>query len=223
VFAGEEMKQRVERNPSESVKGGILAMTQDIPMKGKRRAPGKSEGFRSRALHNLTIKRQEVEKVLKLSADKQREYEELGTADALIEDIDHAEREISAHRHYSILERKNKELKRIDLLIRKLLEDEEFGLCEECGRPIPEERLLIVPEAVYCVPCQRGLEKRWDMRGDLAVTFDSSSLRKNGPRLGQRQGFSDEESFTFDSDVEEISLMDLGEIDLEEPKGEKEI
>ncbi len=217
------MKQRVETSPSKSVKSGILAMTEGVPLKGNRRGTGKGEGIRSRSLHNLTIKRQEVEKVLKLLTDKQKEYEELGSVNALIEDVDHAEREISAHRHYSILERKNKELKRIDLLIRKLLEDEEFGLCEECGRPIPEERLLIVPEAVCCVPCQKGLEKWGHMRGDLVQTPDSPSLRKNVPRLGHRQSFNDEENFTLDSDMEEISLMDLGEIDLGEPKGEKEI
>lgn len=217
------MKQRIETSPSKSFKGRILAMAQGIPVKGKKRAAGKSEGFRSRALHNLTIKRQEVEKVLKLLTDKQREYEELGSVNDLKEDADHAEREISAHRHYSILERKNKELKRIDLLIRKLLEDEEFGRCQECGRPIPEERLLVLPEAVCCVPCQRELEKWGYMRGNPAETSDSSSLRKNGPRLGQGQQFNDEESFTLDSDMEEASLMDLGEIDLEESKGEKEI
>jgi RNA polymerase-binding transcription factor DksA len=217
------MKQRVEASPSKLAKGGILAMTQGVLRKGKRRAAGKSEGFRSRALHNLTIKRQEVEKVLKLLTDKQREYEEQGSVHALIEDADHAEREISAHRHYSILERKNKELKRIDLLIRKLLEDEEFGRCQECGRPIPEERLLVVPEAVCCVPCQRELEKWGHMRGDPAQTSDSPSLRKDVPRLGQRQDFNVEGSFTLDSDMEEISLMDLGEIDLEESKGEEEI
>ena len=217
------MKQRVQTSPSKSAKGGILAMIQGLPVRGKRRAVGKGDGFRSRSLHNLMIIRQEVEKVLKQLTDRQREYEELGSADALIEDADHAEREISAHRHYSILERKNKELKRIDLLIRKLLEDEEFGRCEECGRPIPEERLLVVPEAVCCVSCQRELEKWGDMRGDPAEPSDSSPLRKNGSRLGQRQAFNDEEIFTLDSDMEQISLMDLGEIDLEESKGEKEI
>jgi hypothetical protein len=140
----------------------------------------------------------------------------------LIEDVDQAEREISAHRHYSILERKHQELKKIDLLIRRLLEDDRFGRCEKCGRQIPEERLLIVPEAVCCVPCQRELEK-WDMKGSIAGRPNSSSQRKNNSGWGHnRQDDDDEKSFTIDSDIEQISLMDFGEIDFEESnKGEK--
>ena len=38
-------------------------------------------------------------------------------------------------------------------------EEGEFGRCEECGKPIPEERLMVIPEATLCVPCQRELEE----------------------------------------------------------------
>ena len=30
----------------------------------------------------------------------------------------------------------------------------EFGICEECGEPIPRGRLLAVPEARLCVSCK---------------------------------------------------------------------
>ena len=58
--------------------------------------------------------------------------------------------------------------------IRKIAEDEEFGRCEECGKRIPDERLLIVPEATRCVPCQREMEK-WDSRVALLEMAHSSS------------------------------------------------
>ena len=33
-----------------------------------------------------------------------------------------------------------------------------YGLCQECGREIPPERLEARPEATLCVDCQRRLE-----------------------------------------------------------------
>lgn len=33
-----------------------------------------------------------------------------------------------------------------------------YGLCEDCHRPIPAERLEVRPEATRCVECQRGHE-----------------------------------------------------------------
>jgi RNA polymerase-binding protein DksA len=34
-----------------------------------------------------------------------------------------------------------------------------YGVCQECGRPIPAERLEARPEATLCVDCQRRLEQ----------------------------------------------------------------
>ncbi len=33
-----------------------------------------------------------------------------------------------------------------------------YGVCQECGRSIPPERLAARPEATLCVDCQRRLE-----------------------------------------------------------------
>lgn len=33
-----------------------------------------------------------------------------------------------------------------------------YGICQECGRAIPAERLKARPEATLCVDCQRRLE-----------------------------------------------------------------
>lgn len=38
------------------------------------------------------------------------------------------------------------------------LDNEDYGECEECGEPIGEGRLRILPTALYCVECKEGLE-----------------------------------------------------------------
>src|SRR4051794_13597007 len=35
-----------------------------------------------------------------------------------------------------------------------------YGICANCGRPIPKERLEARPEAIYCIDCQRLMEGR---------------------------------------------------------------
>jgi DnaK suppressor protein len=34
-----------------------------------------------------------------------------------------------------------------------MIDDPDFGLCAECGEPIPFKRLMIIPEAILCVGC----------------------------------------------------------------------
>jgi DnaK suppressor protein len=37
--------------------------------------------------------------------------------------------------------------------------DGQYGVCSECGAPIPSKRLLAVPDATTCVACQEQLER----------------------------------------------------------------
>ncbi len=41
---------------------------------------------------------------------------------------------------------------------RKRLAEGTYGICEDCGKPIPEARLKAMPEATRCVECQRRSE-----------------------------------------------------------------
>ena len=50
-------------------------------------------------------------------------------------------------------------LYRIDDALRRLYDDpESFGRCRNCGKPIPAERLEVVPESDLCADCQRAAE-----------------------------------------------------------------
>ncbi|MDH5764249.1 MAG: TraR/DksA C4-type zinc finger protein [Nitrospinota bacterium] len=43
-------------------------------------------------------------------------------------------------------------LSRLETALDKV-DQPDFGLCQNCGYPIPHGRILLVPEATRCVPC----------------------------------------------------------------------
>ena len=43
--------------------------------------------------------------------------------------------------------------------LRKQVNDNDSGTCEECESPIPKARLRVVPNAKYCVSCQEQHDK----------------------------------------------------------------
>ena len=49
------------------------------------------------------------------------------------------------------------------------VENGDYGNCAECGEPINEKRLLLMPFALLCVHCQSEIEKQARMRGQLAA------------------------------------------------------
>ena len=49
------------------------------------------------------------------------------------------------------------EISDIDEALRRL-HDGTYGLCEDCGRPLPLERLRAIPYARLCIPCKRSEE-----------------------------------------------------------------
>lgn len=47
----------------------------------------------------------------------------------------------------------------IDDALRKIEEDR-FGVCDVCGKPISKKRLVAVPYAPFCIKCQSEEEKK---------------------------------------------------------------
>jgi DnaK suppressor protein len=45
------------------------------------------------------------------------------------------------------------ELARV-LAAQRRLDDGSYGFCAECGEPVAEQRLLAMPQALYCTACQ---------------------------------------------------------------------
>ena len=162
-------------------------------------------------LQKLTEKKGEFERALQRLMDNQKEYQQHLEGESSMDESDQAVREISVSNNYSLIERKARELKKIDRLIRQVLADAHFGMCEECGKTIPPERLLIVPEATLCVACQRELEKM----DSLKRVSRQNSIRLRMPPLEDLE--SENELPMLDNDIIDSDLKITPLVELEHP------
>jgi DnaK suppressor protein len=176
-----------------------------------------SEILNSKFYKNLLVKKQEVEEIINGLLDSQKEDITNTSLDNYIEDFDRADREISAQTFYKLLDRKKKELDKINLLLSRIQTDQDFGLCEECGMRIPEERLLIMPDASLCVPCQKDLEK-FEYRKNLAKNSYSPAQIKKEFQIENVEEYDDEddEGIVIKPDVDHVSFLDMEEIELDD-------
>ena len=130
-------------------------------------------------LRELNLKKEKYELVIQRLRQNQREYNDQLLGDNNMDESDHAQREISVINNYNLIEKNVKELKKVERLIGLVMKESHFGECEECGDPIPLERLLIVPGTTLCVACQRDLEREGKIRGMKSRSL-SSRLHNEG-------------------------------------------
>ena len=50
------------------------------------------------------------------------------------------------------LEASRKKLRRLEYALTQI-ENEDFGYCDQCGNPIPEKRILLMPDVRRCIEC----------------------------------------------------------------------
>ena len=185
--------------------------------------PEKREDFRETFMESLVEKRDELKAALDRLMNSRREYDGQLTAGDFIDEVDDAQREISAYGHYSLIERKNRELQKIEYLIDRVIKEEEaFGLCEECGQPIPRERLMIVPEATFCVACQRELEKL-DQRKAMAAKATSGlgSPTRREVSWETTESPEEDDNLTVEYHLGTVPSVDLEETETETPPPEE--
>ncbi|MBW1801481.1 MAG: TraR/DksA C4-type zinc finger protein [Deltaproteobacteria bacterium] len=177
-----------------------------------------SAGVQSHFLRTLIGKKEDAEKALARLIEREKEKRNQFSADELLDELDHAEQEILANTNAKLIERKIEEIKKIEDLIRRAQNDEEFGLCEECGERIAEDRLIIVPEATRCVPCQRELEQFESRPGGGKSRFSPSKWDK---KLDWEDGGDDNNDggFIVKPAMEYTSFADMEEIELAENPG----
>jgi DnaK suppressor protein len=58
-----------------------------------------------------------------------------------------------------MLEQEQEKVKLLNQALKRLYEGN-YGVCEICGKPIPEERLKVISYARYCISCMEKEEKK---------------------------------------------------------------
>lgn len=76
---------------------------------------------------------------------------------------DLADKTLEGDLRRTLLETEVEELRNIEDALTKM-EEGTYGVCKECGKPIPEGRLKALPFASRCLLCQREVEEQMPPR-----------------------------------------------------------
>ncbi|MDY6879264.1 MAG: TraR/DksA C4-type zinc finger protein [Desulfatiglans sp.] len=100
-----------------------------------------------------------------LVADKKRVIGEFSMPNEPLADLfDQASKESDTGFSLRLKEREGRLIAKIESAMEKL-EIGDYGLCEDCGRNISEERLAARPMATLCIRCKKEQEAREKKRG----------------------------------------------------------
>ncbi|NOX21199.1 MAG: TraR/DksA family transcriptional regulator [Nitrospirae bacterium] len=110
----------------------------------------------------LLEKRQEVLDEAKREIGKFIRGENRQLVETALDDGDWSVADLNEDLNLKKLTSHKETLNKIDEALRKL-EEGTYGICEECGVEIPEERLKIIPFAIYCVDCMERIEQMEEM------------------------------------------------------------
>ena len=162
-------------------------------------------------IHSLKKKKEEVEEVIRrLEEEKKRQRDHSGGG-GCSEEFEHAANEISTQQYYILLEKKYSELNKIEKVLKRLRNDDEYGWCEECGERMDPRRLMAVPDATRCIECQSFYEKSELMK---------AGFTKKIHRITGEFEFKDDDNnydscqFPDDIRLEPLSIEDLEELDI---------
>lgn len=210
------MEKKIKKGKRTKAVMNITHQTKQVP---KDRIIDHEEGetgSRSNFMSKLAARRLELEETLTQLLNSQKEYDSTSTAGDYIDHLDIAQREISSSSLYALIERKNRELRKIDQLMARLLKDKEFGLCEECGKPIRQERLMIMPDATLCISCQRDLEK-WNAGSSLQTKRRARWNGNDEYQWNNQSDLDEEDELLIDMHGAKLSARDGEEFDPETP------
>jgi DnaK suppressor protein len=116
------------------------------------------ETERKERLRRLLIKkREDIVKEAKSEIKKFKTGEKKQIIETVLDDGDLSVVDLSEDISLKQLSTHREMLIKIDTALRKLQEGT-YGICEECGDEISEDRLKILPFAIYCRDCQEKKE-----------------------------------------------------------------
>lgn len=116
---------------------------------------------RKEALQKLRVvliqRRDALRRALEGDLSMLRELHHQRTGDALDAAADTVQDELNSQ----LMEVESRELTAIEEAIGKFSRDQ-YGDCEDCGKPIPLNRLRAIPYASNCIDCRRRAERQGD-------------------------------------------------------------
>lgn len=114
---------------------------------------------RAEAVRKLLIqKREQIVKEAKIEISKYIKGETRQLVDTALDDGDWSVVDLSEDVSLGQLGIHREVMVKIDAALGKLQEGT-YGICEDCGGKISEERLQVLPFAIYCKDCQEKIEQ----------------------------------------------------------------
>jgi DnaK suppressor protein len=153
-------KKTQGKQTAKTLKAGKIPAKTSLPKKPVR---VESEEERKAALKKVLLrKRADLLNEIKTEISKYIKGETRQLVDTALDDGDWSVVDLSEDISLRHLSAHRETLLKIDESLRKLNEGT-YGLCEDCGDVISEERLKILPFAIYCIDCQERREKLEEM------------------------------------------------------------
>jgi DnaK suppressor protein len=129
------------------------------PSVSKETISKKYEEERKIMLRRLLInRREEILREAKIEISKYIKGETKQLVDTAVDNGDWSVVDLSEDISLKQLSTHRENLLKIDEVLRKLAEGT-YGKCEDCGEDISEERLKLIPFAIYCVDCKEKREQ----------------------------------------------------------------
>ena len=128
--------------------------------KAQKKQQPESEEVRKERLKKLLIqKREDIVKESKTEIRKYVSGEKKQLVETVLDDGDLSVVDLAEDINLKQLSTHRETLLKIDSALRKLSEGT-YGVCDECGDEISEERLKIMPFAIFCRDCQEEKEMK---------------------------------------------------------------
>ena len=106
----------------------------------------------------LTEKKLEIWNDVKDKLFKQLCNEYRSEMDTVLDEGDKALSDLAEETGLTLVDLRKGTLEKIDHALKKL-EEGTYGICEDCGNGISEQRLKALPFAVHCVECKQSREE----------------------------------------------------------------
>ena len=121
-------------------------------------------------MNEIKNKLLEMQKMIIAEIELDRTKSASAVTNDIGDNIDHATEERDRELYQLLSERDQSKLEKIRHALERI-DDDEYGICEECGNDIGKKRLMALPFTELCIECKSEIERTRGREG----THDMSS------------------------------------------------